>query len=117
MSTERSPRSTVRDHPRRVSSRALVVTGLLLSLLVAGVVSFYASASPDGLEYVAERVGFLDAAEDSAASESPLADYGVAGVEDSRLSGGLAGVIGVVVTAVIAFSLMWLLRRRGTSSP
>ncbi len=115
MTPARSPRPTVRDRPRRISGRALVVTGLVLSLLVAGVLSFYASASPDGLEYVAERVGFLDAAKDSAATGSPLADYGVAGVEDSRLSGGLAGVIGVAVTAVIAFSLMWLLRRRGTS--
>ena len=38
----------------------------------------------------------------SATADSPLADYGVSGVDDGRLSGGLAGVIGVAVTLVIA---------------
>lgn len=103
-----------RRRTSRPSSRVLIVTGLVLSLLIAGVISFYASGNPDGLEYVAEEVGFMDTAEDSAVADSPLADYGVAGVEDSRLSGGLAGVIGVAATALIAFTLMWLVRRRGT---
>ncbi len=98
---------------RRMSTRALAVTGVLVSLLVAGVLSFYASANPDGLEYVAEQVGFSDTAEDSAVADSPLADYGTSGVEDERLSVGLAGVVGVVVTGLVAFGLVWLLRRRG----
>ncbi len=98
---------------KRISTKALVLTGLAVCLLVAGVVSFYASSHPDGLEYVAAQVGFADTAADSAAAGSPLADYGTAGVGDERLSGGLAGVLGVAVTAAIAFTLMWLLRRRG----
>lgn len=98
---------------KRLSTRALVIVGLLVSLVIAGGISFYASGNPDGLEFVAERVGFLDTAEDSAAASGPLADYGVSGVEDSRLSGGLAGVIGVAATGLIAFTLMWLVRRRG----
>lgn len=98
---------------RGISTRTLVLAGLAVCLLVAGVASFYASSHPDGLEYVAAQVGFGDTADDSAAAGSPLADYGTAGVDDERLSGGLAGVVGVVVTAAIAFTLMWLLRRRG----
>ena len=43
---------------RRVSTRALVLGGILVSLVLAGIVSFYASASPDGLESVAEKNGF-----------------------------------------------------------
>jgi cobalt/nickel transport protein len=108
--TEDTPTHTA---ARRVSTRALVVVGLVVSLLVAGVVSFYASADPDGLEYVAEQVGFIDTAQDSAVADSPLADYGTAGVEDERLSVGLAGGVGVVVTGLVAFGLVWLLRRRG----
>jgi cobalt/nickel transport protein len=98
---------------RRVSTRALVVAGLVVSLLVAAVLSFYASASPDGLEHVAEQVGFIETAEDSAVADSPLADYGTAGIEDERLSVGVAGVVGVLVTGLVAFALVWVLRRRG----
>jgi len=99
-------------------SRALGlwVIGLAAALVVAGVVSFYASASPDGLEWAAEQTGFLHTAEDSAAATSPLADYGVSGVRSERLSGGLAGVIGVLVTLVLAGGLTLLLRRRSRSA-
>lgn len=93
--------------------RALWVAGLAVALLVAGVVSWYASGSPDGLEWAAGQAGFLDTAEDSAAATSPLADYGVAGVGSERLSGGLAGVVGVLVTLLVAGGLALLLRRRG----
>ncbi|SET65029.1 PDGLE domain-containing protein [Geodermatophilus poikilotrophus] len=89
------------------------VAGLAVALLVAGVVSWYASASPDGLEWAAEQAGFLDTAEDSAVAASPLADYGVSGVGSERLSGGLAGVVGVLVTLLLAGGLALLLRRRG----
>ncbi len=88
------------------------IAGLLLALLVAGVGSYYASSSPDGLEYSAEETGFAHTARDSATADSPLADYAVSGVEDGRLSGGLAGVAGVAVTLAVAGGLTLLLRRR-----
>ncbi len=97
---------------RPVSRRAFWIAGLLVTLLVAGVVSYHASAHPDGLEWAAGQAGFADTAEDSAAAGSPLADYGVSGVDDGRLSGGLAGVIGVAVTLVLAGGLTLSLRRR-----
>jgi hypothetical protein len=90
----------------------LIGIGLAISLLLAGVVSYYASSSPDGLEKVAEDIGFSADAEDSAVAGSPLSDYGVAPVSDERLSVGIAGVIGVLLTAVVAFGLFtWLARR------
>ena len=94
-------------------TRRFYVAALLVALLVAGVASYYASAHPDGLEYVAEKTGFLHAAEDSATSDSPLADYQVAGIDDARLSGGLAGVLGVLLVLLIAGGLAWAVRRRG----
>jgi cobalt/nickel transport system permease protein len=97
--------------PRRGMGR-LAAAGLATALLLAGVVSFYASANPDGLEFVAGSHGFLDSAKDSAVANSPLADYGVSGIADSRLSGGLAGVIGVVVTVAIALAVFAVLSRR-----
>lgn len=97
---------------RRISNRAFLFAGLALSLFLAGVVSFYASSSPDGLERVGADVGFIDAATDSAASKSWLADYGIAGITDARISGGLAGVIGVIVTGLLAYGVFAMLKRK-----
>ncbi|MFF7394112.1 energy-coupling factor ABC transporter permease [Streptomyces scabiei] len=94
------------------STRKLILAGLGTSLLLAGVVSFYASASPDGLEKVAADKGFDAKAEDHAAADSPLADYGVEGLTDARLAGGLAGVIGVGVTVVAGTGIFWAVRKR-----
>ncbi|MFP5219171.1 MAG: PDGLE domain-containing protein [Actinomycetes bacterium] len=93
-----------------------LLLGLLVALLLAGVVSGFASSSPDGLERVAEDKGFLSTAEDSALADSPVADYAVEGVEDERLSTGLAGVIGVTVTFVFGLGLFALVRKRDSGS-
>lgn len=93
-------------------TRTFVIAGLVAALLVAGVGSYYASSRPDGLEYVAERTGFAHKAEDSGAADSPLSDYQVKGVENDRVSGGLAGVIGAVVVLVLAGGLAHAVRRR-----
>ena len=97
-----------------MSTRRFFAVALVVTLLVAGVASHYASSHPDGLEHVAEQTGFIDSAEDSATADSPLADYQTSGVDDARISGGLAGVIGVVVMLVLSTGLFWLVRRRGT---
>ena len=86
-----------------MTTRRFFTVALLVSLLVAGVASYYASSHPDGLEYVAEQTGFIDSA---------VADYQTSGVDDARLSGGLAGVIGVVVMLVLSTGLFWVVRRR-----
>ena len=95
--------------------RSLWILGLLVSLLLAGVVSFYASSQPDGLERVAEDEGFLATAEDHDLAGSPLADYGVDGVDDARLSVGLAGLAGVGVTLAVGAGLFWVARRPARS--
>ncbi|MFI6339192.1 energy-coupling factor ABC transporter permease [Streptomyces sp. NPDC050535] len=99
----------------RTSHRKVWITGLVTSLVLAGFVSFYASADPDGLEKVATDKGIDRKAEEHAAADSPLADYGVKDISDSRLSGGLAGVIGVGVTAVAGTGVFWAVRRRRTA--
>ncbi|HEY8978661.1 MAG TPA: energy-coupling factor ABC transporter permease [Streptomyces sp.] len=96
------------------SRRGLWLGGLAASLLLAGVVSFYASANPDGLEKVAADKGLDTKVEEHAAADSPLADYGVKDVENARLSGGLAGVIGVSATVVAGTGVFWAVRRRRT---
>ncbi|MFI7009902.1 energy-coupling factor ABC transporter permease [Streptomyces sp. NPDC050145] len=97
------------------SHRKIWITGLVTSLVLAGFVSFYASANPDGLEKVAHDKGLDRKTEEHASADSPLADYGVRDITNSRLSGGLAGVIGVGVTVVAGSAVFWALRRRRTS--
>ena len=95
-----------------MKQKSFLISGFIASLFLAGVVSFYASSNPDGLEKVAEDIGFIETAEDHAYAEGALADYGVKGVDNARLSTGLAGVIGVVATGVISTGIFMLVRRK-----
>ena len=82
--------------------------GIAVAALLAGVVSFYASSSPDGLESVAEDKGFSDQATDTrwASSRSPTTgDVGGIPV-------GVAGVIGVGVTLAVGGGVFYAVRRR-----
>ena len=95
-----------------MSNRKFIFVGLLISALLAGGASFYASSNTDGVEKVATDIGFIDTAKDHANSDTALADYGVKGVENERLSVGVAGLIGVVATGAISGGLFLLLRRK-----
>lgn len=96
---------------RRVSTRTFVVASLVVILLLAGVVSYFASAHPDGLEHVAETLGFDTTAGDHGTEASPFADYGTSGVDNGFLSGGIAGVVGVVLVGAVMWAVLALLRR------
>ncbi|MFD4031599.1 energy-coupling factor ABC transporter permease [Streptomyces sp. NPDC058637] len=96
------------------STRKVWATGLVTALVLAGFVSFYASANPDGLEKVAADKGIDEKVEEHGAADSPLADYGVKDVENTRISGGLAGVIGVGVTVAVGSGVFRAVRRRRT---
>jgi cobalt/nickel transport protein len=95
-----------------MKQKNFLIAGFVASLLLAGVVSFYASSNPDGLEKVAQDIGFIETAKEHTNADGALADYGVKGVENQRLSTGLAGVIGVVATGVISTGLFMLVRRK-----
>ncbi len=92
--------------------RRFFAVGLLLVLLLAGFGSYYASSHPDGLEFVAAKTGFLDSADDSGTSDEPFADYSTKGVDDERLSGGIAGVAGVLMVLVLMSGITYAVRRR-----
>lgn len=96
---------------KRVSTKVVAGGILLVALLLAGFVSFYASDSPDGLESVAEDKGFVDTAGDHATGDGPLADYD-AGLDSERASVGVAGVVGVLVVLGLGTGLTYVVRRR-----
>jgi len=96
---------------RGVPTRVVVVTGVLLALLLAGVASYYAASAPDGLDRVAQDQGFA-ATEKQRNDVTPLAGYETSGVENDRLSGGLAGVAGCVAVLALASGLVRVVRSR-----
>jgi cobalt/nickel transport protein len=106
-------------------NRAFLLVGLLVTVLLAGVVSNFASSRPDGLDAVARDGCTFDAEDnitggdcmakrekENQTDDSPLADYGIRGIDNPYLSTGLAGVIGVLVTFGIGWAVFWLARRR-----
>jgi cobalt/nickel transport system permease protein len=98
-----------------MSSKKLLVVGLLVSIVIASILSFYASSQPDGLEKVTADQSLDVNAVDSANSDSALADYGVAGVENERVSAFLGGLIGVAITGLAGFGLyIWVRNPQAT---
>ena len=94
------------------SNKKFYLVFLLVTIGLAGIVSFYASSSPDGLEKVAEDVGFIETAKDHSLDNSALADYGVAGIENERLSVGIAGILGVVATGLLMYLIIKFISRK-----
>jgi cobalt/nickel transport protein len=105
--------------------RIFLISGLLVSLLLAGVVSSFASSSPDGLDAAAREGCTFDAGgnitggtcmaqreRDHQLADGPLADYGFKGIGNEYLSTGLSGVLGVLVTFGIGAGVFRLVRRR-----
>ncbi|MEO3746145.1 PDGLE domain-containing protein [Plantactinospora sp. B5E13] len=104
---------------------AFILGGLLVALLLAGVVSNFASSHPDGLDSSLRQGCTFDADDniiggscpaqetrDHELADSPLADYGVRGIDNTFLSTGLSGVLGVLLTFAVGGGLFWLARRR-----
>ena len=106
-----------------------IAGGLFVALVLAGVVSNFASSSPDGLDATTLEGCTTDAdgnitggsciaqqAKDHQLKDGPLADYGIKGIDNPYLSTGLSGVAGVLLTFAIGAGVFWLVRRRGTSA-
>ena len=77
------------------TTKGFLLAGIVVALLLAGVVSRFASSSPDGLEKVAADKGINANEKDHALGDSPFADYGTKGLGDGFASGAVAGVAGV----------------------
>lgn len=85
------------------------------ALLIAAILSPFASALPDGLERVAIDLGFIDKGEGDELVASPLADYAVPAVSGEKFSTALAGIIGTLLVFGCVYFMAGLLRRNGLS--
>ena len=98
---------------KRISLKAFIVVALALAVGLAVGLSPYASASPDGLEKVAEENGFLESGRLAPIQDAaPIPDYAFPGIENERLATGAAGFVGTLAVFLVAYGLAILLRRR-----
>ena len=92
----------------QAGGRGWIVGGVVVTLLVV-LISPFASGFPDGLEWVAEEKGFLDTAVSSAPFEL-LPNYTIPLLGETGLSTIVAGLVGVLIVALLAIGLTRLLR-------
>ncbi|PMB23224.1 energy-coupling factor ABC transporter permease [Fischerella thermalis] len=80
------------------------VVPVVIILLISGLLSLVASAWPDGLERVAENLGFINLAEQvRVAVPTPFADYSIEGF--GPIGTSIAGIIGSIVCFAVAFGI------------
>lgn len=80
------------------------VVPVVIILLISGLLSLVASAWPDGLERVAENLGFINLAEQvRIAVPTPFADYSIEGL--GPIGTSIAGIIGSIVCFAVAFGI------------
>ncbi|MDP2977125.1 MAG: energy-coupling factor ABC transporter permease [Anaerolineales bacterium] len=95
-------------------SAAVWTFGLGIALVLA-VFSPLASAHPDGLEWVAEQKGFLEAARGPLYTVIP--DYVFPGISNTALATIVAGIIGTLMVFGVALGAAYLRRKYARSLP
>lgn len=88
-----------------------IALGLLIALILAFLISPFASPFPDGLEKVAEDKGFIEKGEVAPALNSPIPDYAWPGLKDERLATSLAGIFGTLVVFGLAYGTGAILKK------
>jgi len=100
------------DQPSKanIKSSLVWVVGMVFTVILL-VFSPLASSKPDGLEWVAEKLGFLIMAQD--ASYHIIPDYVLPGIQNEALATIFAGVIGVLIVIAV---VMLLTKRKEQSA-
>ncbi len=90
-----------------------VVGGLGIALAVAAFLSPFASESPDGLEYVGAKLGFLASESAPPAIAAPMPEYELKLplLHHVKLATAAAGVVGTLIVFVVAWGMARLLPR------
>ena len=96
-----------------IGTTAAIVAGCAVVALLLAVLSPLASSNPDGLEWVAEQQGFLDAAQGPAYNVIP--DYVFPGVTNEAAATILAGIVGTLLVFGVALAIAYARRRNPTA--
>jgi cobalt/nickel transport protein len=99
----------------KVTQKRFILWGILLALIIAVFLSPWASTLPDGLERVAEHLGFVKKAEQPGVTlwqKAPLLDYKIPGIENEVWARGLSGLLGTLVIVGLGWGIARLLKRK-----
>jgi cobalt/nickel transport system permease protein len=91
----------------------VIVYGMLIALGLAVLLSPFASPWPDGLERIAENLGFLGKAVPKPLAPAPIKDYAIPGIGSPVAATALAGAVGTLVMFAFAFVLARLVTPKG----
>ena len=90
--------------------RKVIFFGLIASLLLAAI-SFIASSSPDGLERIAEDIGFIEKGE-LVLFKSPIPDYTFPNIKNEKFATSLAGIAGVLIMFGLTYVIATAIKKR-----
>ncbi|HWE01544.1 MAG TPA: energy-coupling factor ABC transporter permease [Tepidisphaeraceae bacterium] len=92
----------------------LIGFGLVIAIGLAVFVSPFASSAPDGLDHVAQSLGFRDHEAAARVIASPLPDYRLPGISSAAIGTALAGAAGTLMVFGVGWTLARVLRSRQT---
>jgi cobalt/nickel transport system permease protein len=82
-----------------------LVGGLAVALAIAVFLAPFASQSPDGLEFVGDRLGFAPDGSPRPLVRAPISDYQLPGVSDVKVATAAAGLVGTLVVFGVAWGM------------
>jgi hypothetical protein len=91
-----------------------VKKNLGISLVIAALAALFASQSPDGLDKVAQALGFKHQGIEHSAL---LAGYRLPFLHDAKLSTLIAGAAGVFLAYGLFLVIAFIMRRMGSGQP
>lgn len=89
------------------------IMGLAVALILAALLSPFASSLPDGLERVAKDLGFIEKGEGAEVVRAPIPDYRMPGLDSEGVSTAASGAAGTLAMFGIGLGVACLLRRKG----
>jgi cobalt/nickel transport system permease protein len=94
-------------------NRATILAGAGVAVIVAGIVSYFASANPDGLEKFQQDFG-ADRPVHKGIEAPPMAfkEYRLKWLGEGFWANAAGGVIGALAVLGILLGIGWLMRRR-----
>ena len=96
---------------------AFFIIAAVVSLVLAIMISPFASSYPDGLEKVAEDKGFLEKGEEwSLWNYSPIPDYVFPGFGESPLATSIAGFFGTIFVFIGGYLIALVLKNKKKNS-
>lgn len=81
-----------------------------ISVIIVILAAFFASTHPDGLDFVAERFGFAEKAQERPA---PMPDYSLKFLPEGGVSTSLSGIAGILITLAIFWLTAYALKLKG----